>query len=294
MFMGIGARGSLSVALTKVGRPRLLRIHLYALCWNDADMLPFFFRHYDRFITRYFIFDEGSTDTSISILRNRANVVLRRFVRRDPASFVNSEQALSNECWKDSRGVADWVIVTDIDEHLYHYDLATLLIRYKADGTTFVPALGYQIISEDFPDPTEMLCESRTQGVPFQAMCKANLFDPTAIEEINYGPGRHAATPIGDVRLPSQAELLLLHYKYLGFERTLARHRQLRTGLGPKDIENGWGQQYSWSETQLRDSWNAVAEKAVDVHKHACSPDLDYSLPPWWDRVRSRTQLTPL
>jgi hypothetical protein len=271
-----------------------MRIHLYALCWNDADMLPFFFRHYDRFVSCYFIFDQGSTDASLLILRSHPNVVVRRFVRGDRASFVISEQTLSNECWKDSRGVADWAIVTDIDEHLHHSDLPALLIRYKANGTTFVPALGYQMISEEFPGPTEMLYETRTQGAPFQAMCKASLFNPTAIEEINYGPGRHAAAPIGNVRLPSQPELLLLHYKYLSFERTLARHRQLRTGLGPKDIENGWGQQYSWSETQLRDSWNAVAEKAVDVHKHACSPDLVFSLPPWWNRVRARTQLTPL
>ena len=84
----------------------------------------------------------------------------------DPASFALSEQALSNECWKASRGLADWVIVTDIDEHLYHSDLSTLLIRYKAQGTTFIPALGYQMISEEFPGPSEMLCETRTRGGP--------------------------------------------------------------------------------------------------------------------------------
>lgn len=265
-----------------------MKIDLYALCWNDADMLPFFFRNYDRFVTRYFIFDEDSTDASLSILQNHLNVEVRRFVRVDPASFVLSEQALSNECWKVSRGVADWVIVTDIDEHLYHSDLLTLLTRYKALGTTFVPALGYQMISEEFPGPSEMLCETRTQGAPRRGLCKASLFDPKAIEEVNYSPGRHVAAPTGNVKLPPQDELLLLHYKYLGFERTLARHRQLRSGLGTKDIANGWGHQYSWSEAQLRDNWNAFAEKAVDVRKHARSP-WDYPLPRWWEGFRSRS-----
>ena len=266
-----------------------MRIDLYAFCWNDADMLPFFFRHYDRFVTRYFIYDEDSTDASLSILHNHPSVEVRSFVRVDPASFALSEQALSNECWKARRGVADWVIVTDIDEHLYHPDLFTLLTRYKALGMTFIPALGYQMISEQFPSPSEMLCETRTQGAPRLGMCKASLFDPMAIDEINYSHGRHVAAPTGNVKLPLQDELLLLHYKYLGFEHTLARHRQLRSGLGTKDIANGWGQQYSWSEAQLRDNWNVFAEKAVDVRKRACSPDRDYPLTLWWADFRSRS-----
>src|SRR5690242_2946962 len=46
-----------------------VRVHLYALCWNDAYMLPYFFRHYDSFVDRYIIFDDGSTDRSLDILR---------------------------------------------------------------------------------------------------------------------------------------------------------------------------------------------------------------------------------
>ena len=100
--------------------------------------------------------------------------------------------------------VADWVIVTDIDEHLYHSDLFTLLIRYKAQGTTFIPELGYQMISEKFPGPSEMLCETRTQGILWPGMCKASLFDPMAIEEVNYCIGRHVAAPTGNMRAPPQ------------------------------------------------------------------------------------------
>jgi len=158
-----------------------MKIHLYALSWNDADMLPFFFRHYDRFVSRYYIFDDGSTDESLAIMQSRQNVEVREFVREDADSFTLSEQAVSNHCWKESRGVADWVILTDIDEHLYHSDLLTLLIEYKAQGTTFVPALGYQMISEDFPSPSEMLCGTRTLGAPWKQMCKVSLFDPTSI-----------------------------------------------------------------------------------------------------------------
>jgi hypothetical protein len=35
---------------------RSLTVHLYATCWNEEKMLPYFFRHYDNLVSRYFIF----------------------------------------------------------------------------------------------------------------------------------------------------------------------------------------------------------------------------------------------
>src|SRR5215211_8196051 len=108
--------------------PRVPSIHAYAICWNDARQLDFFFRHYDPIVERYVIFDDGSTDGSLERLRRHPKVDLRRLVRSHPASFVLSELELFNNCWKESRGTenrapADWVIVCSLDEHLVHADL---------------------------------------------------------------------------------------------------------------------------------------------------------------------------
>jgi hypothetical protein len=250
-------------------------------------MLPFFFRHYDGFVGRYFIYDDGSTDQSLAIMKDRQNVEIREFVREHADSFALSEQAISNSCWKASRGVADWVIVTDIDEHLCHADLFMLLTAYKAAGITFVPALGYQMISPDFPSPDELLSATRTLGAPWVNMCKASIFNPNAIEEINYGPGRHVANPVGNVRLPPHDELLLLHYKYLDFARTFARHQELRSGLRAQDLANEWGHKYSWSQLQLMDDWRAIAEAAVDVRERGRFHDMPYPFKRWWTTLRS-------
>ena len=83
-------------------------------------MLPFFFRHYDGLVDQYFIYDDGSDDGSSELLSLHPKVEARRFQRTDPDSFVRSEQTFSNACWKESRGIADWVIVTDVDELLVH------------------------------------------------------------------------------------------------------------------------------------------------------------------------------
>ena len=260
-----------------------MEIDLYTICWNDAHMLPFFFRHYDRFVSRYFFFDDGSDDGSLEWLRTRPNVEVQQFVRSDPASFVISEQLLSNQCWKRSRGSADWVIVTDVDEHLFHDDLVGLLRRYIGLGITFVPAPGFQMVSNEFPDREEMLCYNRTSGALWSMYSKASLFNPNAISEINYSIGRHRAAPTGRVVAPAKDALRLLHYKYLSFDWAYARHQQLRQGLGPKDIENTWAYLYSYSEAEFRAVWRLLAENLVDVRTYNLA---SYPGPCWWEPYR--------
>lgn len=261
-------------------------VHLYAQCWNDESMLPFFFRHYDRLVDRYFIYDDGSVDGSWSILQAHRKVEVRPFVRSVPDSFALSEQALSNECWKASRGRADWVIVTDVDEHLFHPSGRGYLARCSATGVTLIPALGFQMISEVAPGPDEELALSCRFGAPWAKMMKPSIFDPDEIIEMNFSPGRHKADPTGRVSVPGTDEMLLLHYKYLGFEQTLHRHRMLRSGMGSLDLQSGWGHKYSWAAEELRADWDTVAKNAVDSFAAARDPDWQYPITPWWERYR--------
>ena len=247
-------------------------------------MLPFFLRHYDTLVSQYVFFDDHSNDNSPDLMRSHPNVEVEPLLRSDPDSFTLSELSISNECWKRSRGRADWVIIIDIDEHLFHPDLPALLMRYKALGITIVPALGYQMISENFPHPDGMLCETHTNGAPWGIYSKLALFDPSAISEIDYGVGRHHASPTGRVIAPCHDELLLLHYKFLGFERTHARHQQQCRGLRTKDLENSWGYQYTWSEEEFKQTWDELARNVTNVRSDAAVAN--YPIPRWWDPFR--------
>jgi hypothetical protein len=86
-------------------------------------MLPhFFFYHYNSIVDHYFIFVNGSTDGSLGMLVSDERISVYNF-RTEFESFAETELRLSEEMWKSSRGVADWVLVIDIDEHVYHEDL---------------------------------------------------------------------------------------------------------------------------------------------------------------------------
>jgi len=83
-------------------------IHLYTICWNEADMLKYFFRYYDELVDRYVFFDDGSTDQTLSILENHPKAEVRPLVRlNNKDSYVLAAQQVHNSCWKESRG---WLI----------------------------------------------------------------------------------------------------------------------------------------------------------------------------------------
>lgn len=265
-------------------------IHLYTLAWNEARMLPFFFRHYDRFVDRYVIYDDGSTDGTVELLESHPRVEVRRLGRKF-GSFLASATHMRNTAWKESRGRADWVIVTDVDEHIFHEDMAGYLTNCIAAGVTWLPVLGYQMISHDFPQDGALLCRDHPMGVPHRTFDKAAMFNPNAIDETNFVPGRHFARPRGTVVPPQRDELLNLHYKYLGQEFVRRRYADLLAKLGDCAEDKGAADHWTMHAGQVDEWMRTWAAQAFDVTgrrgrmkpmtRHPLDPRW-WRPPPWW------------
>jgi len=270
-------------------------VHLYTICWDEADMLGFFFRHYDPWVDRYVIYDDGSTDGSLDILHAHPKVELRRFVRTNAESFVLSHRALQNEVWKESRGLADWIVVTAIDEHLHvpGREMAGYLAEEADRGVTLIPALGFDLNHLDMPDDVGLLTQRIIHGRPRIAFNKLSLFKPEALRETGFGPGRHGAVPQGDLCLPAQDNLVLWHYKHLGFIRNANREALQAERLGQVDRAQGLGQHYLWGRERLRAFWDEMDRESVDLTQVV--PNEVCIRPLWWEeQALRRADPTPL
>jgi len=249
-------------------------------------MLPFFFRHYDDLVSRYVIFDDGSTDDTLSILKKRRDVEVRTLPRIENVnSYVLAAQKIHDSCWKESVGSAEWVIITAVDEFLYAPRLTECLELWTKEGVTAVPALGYQMLSPIRPRSDKKLTDLIKRGAPNVKMNKLSLFNPNKIRETNQGLGRHDAAPCGEVRYPDIDVLLNLHYKFISFEDTFARNKRLQEKLGSVDKENGWGIQYSWTRERLKQRWDGYEDRAVEnVFSPAYNANLQHSemSERWW------------
>lgn len=241
-----------------------VEIHVYALCWNEEKMLPYFFKYYDNIADQYYIFDNGSTDNSLSILKSHPKVHIDKF-EIEGNSLVKSAQNQFNHFWKKSRGKADWVIVCEIDEHIYHPNLRTYLQECINKGITLVVPNGYEMVSDYFPNSNKLLHETIKQGVRSQTMDKPQIFNPSAIQEINFSPGRHTAAPVGNIVKPPNSEVKLLHYKYIGFDYLNSRQSALKQGLREGDVANLWGVQYLWNERKKREQFEFLRNNSIKV-----------------------------
>jgi hypothetical protein len=258
-----------------------MKIHVYALCWNEIKMLPYFFRHYDPFVDQYTILDNGSDDGSAEFLARRPNVRLGRFeVRSD--SFVLEARRIYDQFWKDSRGKDDWVIICNIDEHFYHPDMRGYLADCASRGVTAIPSLGYNMITRAFPGPDERLCESVRYGARFLSTDKLAAFNPTQVRETNFRTGRHSSHAEGNVVFPDRIEVLLMHFKYLGIDYVLDRHAQLGARLKKADISKKLGYHYFWDEATVTKKFDELRTRAVEVRDPSELWDpASYRISPW-------------
>jgi len=263
-----------------------MSIHLYAACWNEERIIPFFLRHYEPLVERIVIYDDDSTDRSVELLRASPKVEIRPF-GRDAESYLDAHLTLFETCWQESRGRADWVCLVDLDEFLFQPDWHDYLAAQKKAGVTIIQALGYDMVSETFPPAGAALATMITRGQRDLHLDKTGLFAPDAIEQINYSVGRHRCSPVGRL-VPAPYSMQLRHYKTLGLDYLLARTHALAVRLTGVDHARGWGAHYLRDDDSIRAQFQEQLARAEPVPSpQGTRPNKRPKKKPWWRRLRA-------
>lgn len=241
-------------------------IHYYALCWNEEKMLPFMFDYYKQFVDRFTLYDNYSDDSSESIILSQPNAHIKKF-SMDGEINDYIYQDIKNNCWKQSRGKADYVIVCDTDEFIYHSDIHQAITQLKCDKYSIVKPYGYNMYSTNYPvyDSQHLLTDQVKRGIRVPMFDKCILFDPHAIVEINYKPGAHECHPWGRVKKYRNEDIKLLHYKNIGLEQLLERNRAYASRLSKENTEKGYGAEYLKKEQLIIQEFTENEQKATEI-----------------------------
>lgn len=203
------------------------------------------------------MYDHFSTDDSVAIAKD-LDMEVRFFGEKD---ILDDGQYLEvkNNCWKESRGIADYVIVCDADEFLFHRNLDLLLEKFLKKKISIPRTKGFQMVSE--VEPVDSILEVDT-GFRYKRFNKSIIFNPNLIDEINYNYGSHNHKASGVVR-KSFIRLNVLHYRFIGgFERMNKRHEEYKRRLSEFNRLNRFGVEYQKNSDEKKKEWDALLKRS--------------------------------
>ncbi len=266
-FDGFWERRIRRMARSAAGR-RLERpvVHLYAPCRNEQRILPYFMAHYGPFVDRFFIYDNMSTDATRALLAGHPNVEIVSLDTGGQFAHVERER-MKNHAWKASAGKADFVLVCDVDEFLYHPHLDVLLALMKRHGYTVLRPHGYQMACEKLPEFDGTPITARVQAGMDVAShySKTILFDPNRVKEIHFSQGCHCSRPEGRIKTFHSNHAKLLHYKYVDRDEILRKTRTYRANVSPESLAKGYGRHYLRSDAEVMALYDRILAGARKV-----------------------------
>jgi SAM-dependent methyltransferase len=238
-----------------------MNIHVYTVAYNEELLMPFFLRHYKQFANQITIFDNESTDKTAAIAKS-AGVNVIAFSTND--TMMDSVMIkIKNEEYKKSRGKADWVIVVDFDEFLYHPHLLDVLEKYKKEGITLPKIIGYDMVADSFPiDKEQQIYDEIRIGFHNDLYNKRVIFNPSL--DICYSIGAHACNPQGNVIESVSTDLKLLHYRFLGLDYLKPRWERRRDKMSQENLKNKWSVVPSYFSEITRWFYNAKKENKLE------------------------------
>lgn len=231
-----------------------MKIEVHTIAHQEAKLVPYVMRHY--WWADVIAYTGHSTDGTELALRSLGakTVFVDTHNQANDKIFID----VKNNCWKGSK--ADWVIVADFDELIYHRkNIVEKLSQTKA---TLIRPQKFEMYSDGFPTGDGQITDLVRTGVGGSA--KYHLFRPSEIREMNFLPGAHECRPVGNVIIDDYAHdvpgaipvsddsILCLHYRNLGKEYVRQRQAYTASRLSPLNKKMGWGLFVlcPWEETE--------------------------------------------
>ena len=236
-----------------------MRVEVYVMVNNEELLVPYIMRHYGRFAKVIFL-ESNSTDRTVDLGLSLGAEIRKYDIPDEMDNLVMLE--IKQSCWKGSK--ADWVMVVDADEFIYHPDIVGVLERSKA---TVIHPTFHNMFSEVFPTTKGQIYEEIYMGTPDGGMwwSKMNTFRPDQITSMNYGIGAHTANPQGNVIIDNDSGLRTLRMNFLSRQYIKNRYARNRKRHTKRDIDNKWGLQSFWSDEQIDNFFEENIPKLIKL-----------------------------
>lgn len=247
------------------------------MCRNEEKIIPYFIKHYAGMVDEIVLIDNDSTDKTAEIAMEMCHELNQKLIYRklmtDGFNDGFKLQIFKSIHKNGLETNSDWYILIDTDEFIYDKtgDLRKTLQSSYDRGFLFVKPTGYQMSEESFPvydgrkitDRCKMGC--RDKGFDKPVIVHKDLTTWVPLAGCHIAHGLIAGRP---VEPDTKHELLMLHYKFLGFEHRLERVRHVLNRLddaGKMLLQNGIGGHLSASDQILREEYDGIFSRREQI-----------------------------
>jgi hypothetical protein len=235
-----------------------MKIEVYIMTNNEEMMIPYIMRHYSQF-AKVILLESHSTDNTIKLAGSLGAEVWVYDIPDEINDLTHLQ--IKESCWKESK--ADWVIVVDADEFVYHPDIISEL--KKTDATVIHPKF-YNMFTEVFPTTEGQIYDEVKYGTDGDFwLSKMNLFRPSEITRMNWSIGCHHASPEGNVKIDENTEIKTLHMRFMGREYMIDRYKRNAKRLSAVNQANGWGIQLNWNAQQINEYFDKQKPNLIKI-----------------------------
>ena len=156
-----------------------MTVEVFTFCWNEMAILPFAVDYWSKYASHVTVYDNGSNDGSVQYLQAQGDwITVNHF---DTDGKINDTQLrmFKNNVWKQARGRADLVVVSDMDEMLCAPDIVQSLSTMRRVGGTVCYPHWYNLVSDEVPVFNgQPLHKIRPLGVAVMARARFTSYTP--------------------------------------------------------------------------------------------------------------------
>lgn len=187
----------------------MVTVDVFTMAYNEEKVLPHFIKHYKQFCRNITLYNNCSTDSTVQICKdNNVKVIDTGLDEINDLEFLR----IKENCYLSSD--ADYVIVVDPDEFVYHPDMTKLLEEYKLKNITIPKTRGYTMATNDGYPNNGFLVDKIKTGIISIDYAKRSLFSPKL--KIHWHAGMHRIISLeGPAKESEQQDISILHYKFI-------------------------------------------------------------------------------
>lgn len=248
-----------------------MKIDLYTLCYNEMDILPFVIDYWKRFVSKAYVFDNGSTDGSIEYLKQYDWIEVIPFKTEGQNDYVQA--LIKNNCWKSFK--ADFVCVCDMDELIYSEDLEKELQYMKDNCYNVLGCKWYALCNDTKPPYTEgkllhELCDKfymQDINRTHPHLGKFMIFDPNRISDMGYSVGCHIANPKPLFKLYVSDKVYAIHInKGFGVDYFCAKRKRMNDNLSKENKQGGLCFEYGFGYEKNKEEYLNYQKNSVNLN----------------------------